>query len=128
MFSMFRQTVSGQLFWMRLARRHCCLPAEPQVIDFVNCSDYVFTLVCRFAIFYHRASQEHVSGVHRLGCYYYLCRLQSFVLWQQRFIVPQFRPGGNDSKNHSERFRDNKKINITFLVQSSITLLGTQVY
>ena len=42
--------------------------------------------------------------------------------------LPQFRPGGNDSKNRSERFRDNKKINITFLVQSSITLLGTQVY
>ena len=71
MFRMLRQTISGQLFWMRLARRqqihgHCCVPAEPQVIDFVDPSDYVFTLVCRFAMCYHPASQEHVSGVHRL--------------------------------------------------------------
>ena len=29
-------------------------------------------------------------------------------------LLPQFRPGGNDSKNHSERFRDDKKLTLCF--------------
>ena len=30
----------------------------------------------------------------------------------------QFRPGGNDSKNRSERFRDNKKLKLRFWFHS----------
>ena len=28
--------------------------------------------------------------------------------------LQQFKPGGNDSKNRSERFRDNKKLKLCF--------------
>ena len=57
---------------------YCCVPAEPQVIDFVDRSDYVFTLVSRFALCYPQPSQEHVDGVHRLVRYYYLWMASAF--------------------------------------------------
>ena len=85
---MFRQTVILDEPRSTTADTRTLLRTSRTTGDrFVDRLDYVFMLVCRFAICYHRASQEHVSGVHRLGCYYYLCRLQNFVLWQQRFIV-----------------------------------------
>ena len=30
-------------------------------------------------------------------------------------LLPQFRPGSNDSKNRSERFRNNKKLTLRYL-------------
>ena len=108
MFSMFRQTISGQLFWMGLARRHCCLPAEPQVIDFGNYSDYVFTLVCRFAII----EQARNTFLASIGWAVIITYAGSKISYfgNNDLSLPQFRPSGNDSKHRSERFRDNKKL------------------
>ena len=105
---MFRQTISGQLFWMGLARRHCCLPAETQVIDFVNCSDYVFTLVCRFAIT-EQARNTFLASIDWAVIITYAGSKISYF-GNNDLSLPQFRPSGNDSKHRSERFRDNKKL------------------